>query len=77
MITSCSEESKKLLEDELESENIVYIDKSYVYELIDKILNIENKNNINKDEFNKHLDKYLEEHPRSKTIINDIKNKWK
>ena len=64
---------KDFLDKEL-SEDIVYIDKEYVRYIVDEVLKINSKETVSKEFLVKTFDKYIEEHPKSKTIINNLKS---
>ena len=66
------QQTKDFVKQELEGA-IVYIDKDYVEYVVEKSCEIENKNKINIDEVNSILDNYLEQHPKSKSVINNLK----
>lgn len=59
---------------ELEDQEIVYIDKDYVYYVVEKALEIERSSSISLEKINDILDNYLKDHIKSKTIINNIKD---
>lgn len=64
----------EFLTQELEDQEIVYIDKDYVYHVVEQVLEIERKSSISLEKINNILDNYLKDHVKSKTVINNIKD---